>query len=251
MLKRLSEVNRGTREQAVQLMLYARDISLSHKRTKEEGEMRNSLSRYVGKNLVERLIESRKGVFPENERKEVTVLFADIRSFTTFSERMEAEEVVSMLNRFFGVMVDIIFKNNGILDKFVGDLFMAVFGLIPSENSSPYDAIRASMEMQDAMEELMKERARQGKEPFGIGIGINTGSVIVGNVGSENRMDYTVIGDSVNVAEGLEQMAGGGEIIIGEQTHNQTRGHFRTQKKGETYVRNKTIPVTCYEVLVS
>ncbi len=246
--KRLQKVNRELKKQSVQLMLYARDISLSHKKTKEEEELRYTLSRYVGDNLVEKLINSKNGVFLDNERKEVTILFADIRSFTTIAERMEAEEVVSMLNQFFGVMVDIIFRNNGTLDKFIGDELMAVFGLIPAENSASHDAIQAAIEMQYATEDLMKARAKQGKEAFEIGIGVNTGSAIVGNVGSENRMDYTVVGDSVNVAARLEQVVKGGEIFIGDQTYRQTQGHFRIQKKGGISVKNKTEPIMCYEV---
>ena len=113
----------------------------------------------------------------------------------------------------------------------------------------PHDAIKAATEMQYATEDLMKERAKQDKETFEIGIGINTGSTIVGNVGSENRMDYTVIGDTVNVAARLEQIAKGGEIIIGEQTYRQTQGRFHIQKKGKLRVKNKTEPVMCYEVL--
>ena len=249
MLERLNEANRDIKEQGIQLMRYARDLSQSYKRTREEEELRNRLSRYVGEHLVEKLIHSEDGVFLENERKEITILFADIRSFTTITERMAAEDVVSMLNQFFGAMVDIIFRNIGILDKFVGDELMAVFGLIPSENSAPHDAIKAAIELQDATEELMKVRAKQDKETFEIGIGINTGSAIVGNVGSENRMDFTVIGDSVNVAARIQQIAKGGEIIIGEETYRQIQGHFRMEKKLKLKVKNETEPVICYKVL--
>jgi len=247
--KKVNEVNRDIKEQTIQLMIYARDLSISYRKMKEEQELRYRLGRYVGEDLVEKLINSKDGMFLENERKDVTILFADIRSFSILAERMSAEDVVSMLNQFFSIMVDIIFRNNGILDKFVGDQLMAVFALIPSENTHAYDAVRTAVEMLDATEDLMRIRAKQDQETFMIGIGINTGSGIVGNVGSENRMDYTVIGDSVNVAARLEQMAGGGEIIIGEQTYRQTQGLFRMRKKGEIYVKNKTEPVICYEVL--
>ena len=239
-LTELYDVRKEIKEQSVQLMVYSKDLSLSYQRIKEEEKLRDMLGRYVGDDLVKKLADSKSEVFLQNERMEVTILFADIRSFSTFSERMEAEEVVSMLNRFFSIMADIIFRNNGILDKFVGDQIMAVFGLVPSENSGPYGAIHAAIEMQDAIQE---------KETFEIGIGINTGSVIVGNVGSENRMDYTVIGDSVNVAARLEQMAKGGEIIIGEKTYSQTQKLFRIQDKNEIYVKNKIEPVICYKVL--
>jgi len=249
MLSKLRRTDREIKEQSVQLMTYARDLSASYKKVREEEELRSRLGRYVGKNLVDKLINSKKGVFPENERKETTVLFADIRSFTTLVERMVAEDVVSMLNEFFGIMVDIVFQNNGILDKFLGDQLMAVFGLIPGENRGPYNAVRAAIEMQDATKDLMEARGKQGKETFEIGIGINTGSSIVGNVGAENRMDYTVIGDSVNVAARLQQMGKGGEIIIGEQTYHQAQSHFRMQKKGTIKIKNKKQPVVCYNVL--
>ena len=247
-VSKLQDTQSDIKEQSIQLMIYARDISQSYIRTKEE-ELRNRLSRYVGEHLVEKLISSKNGVFIENERREVTILFADIRSFTTITERMEAEDVVSMLNQFFGTMVDIIFKNNGILDKFVGDELMAIFGLIPSDNSASHDAIKAAIEMQDATEELMKVRATEDKETFEIGSGINTGSAIVGNLGSENRMDYTAVGDTVNVAARLQQTAKGGEIIIGEETYDQTQSRFRMQKKGKLRVKNKTEPVMCYNIL--
>lgn len=126
---------------------------------------------------------------------------------------------------------------------------MAVFGPLPSENKAAYDAVKAAIEMQDAIEALMKVRGKQDKVTFEIGIGINTGSSIVGNVGAETRMDYTVIGDSVNVAARLQQMAGGGEIIIGELTYSTSKDHFSLQKRGEVRVKNKIEPVMCYEVL--
>jgi len=248
MFTKLNEANRDIKNQSIQLMIYAKDISLAHKRTKQEEELRNRLSRYVGENLVEKVIHSKNGVLLENERKEITILFADIRSFTAIAERLEAEEVVSMLNQFFDIMVGIIFKNNGVLDKFVGDQLMAIFGLIPSKNNNSYNAIHAAIEMQHATKELMKVRAKEDKDTFEIGIGINTGSAIVGNLGSENRMDYTAIGNSVNVAAKLQQIARGGKIIIGEQTYRQSQGNFHIEKKVKLRLKNKTEPVICYEV---
>ena len=166
MFTRLKEANRDIKNQSIQLMIYAKDISLAHKKTKQEEELRNRLSRYVGENLVEKMVHSKNGVLLENERKEITILFADIRSFTAIAERLEAEEVVSMLNQFFDIMVGIIFKHNGILDKFVGDQLMAIFGLIPSKSNNSYNAIHAAIEMQHATKELMKERVKDNKDTF-------------------------------------------------------------------------------------
>ena len=128
-------------------------------------------------------------------------------------------------------------------------LMYLVFGLLSKDNNAPREAIKAAMEMQDATEDLMNIRSEQDKETFEIGVGINTGSAIVGNVGSDNRMDYTVIGDTVNVAGRLQQMAKGGEIIIGELTYSKTQGLFTIQKRGEVRVKNKIDPVMCYGVL--
>jgi class 3 adenylate cyclase len=249
LLNKLEKMSRKNQEQATQLMVYSRDLALSYQKTKQEEDLRNRLSRYVGNNLVEKLINSRSGALVETERREVTVLFCDIRSFTTIAERMSAEDVVLMLNQYFSVMVDIIFKNNGLLDKFVGDQLIAVFGLVEAMGNAPENAIRAAIEMQEATEQIMNERKKSNLECFEIGIGINTGKAIIGNIGSSNRLDYTVIGDCVNVAARLEQMAKGGEIIIGEQTFLQNTGYFDIESRGEVYVKNKKEPVVCYNVL--
>jgi len=249
LIKRLNTLNREIKEQSVQLMTYGRDLSLSYQKIKEQDELRNKLIRYVGNNVVEKLVSSKNAMFLESERKHTTVLFADIRSFSAFSERVDAEEVVATLNQFFRIMVQIIFTHNGILDKFIGDELMAVFGVISSHDGGAADAVKAGLEMQAAVDELMAARQREGKVTYGIGVGINTGQTIVGSVGCDERMDYTVIGDSVNMAARLEQMAREGEIIIGEETYLRTRGCFRTEKKGNILIKNRVEPIVCYSVL--
>jgi adenylate cyclase len=249
-IKELSESYTHVREQSALLLRYAKELSESYKKTKDEEELRDKLSRYVGKGLVDKLIESRGQHFFESERREVTVVFADIRSFTSLSEKLPAEEVLSMLNEYFGAMVDIIFKHDGVLDKFVGDQLMAVFGILPSQGGPPCEeAIKAAIDMQDATRNLMALRSHRGKATFEIGIGINTGEAILGSVGSRNRIDYTVIGDCVNVAGRLQQLAKGQEIIIGERTFSKTDGRFRTKKRGSARLKNRAEPVKCYEVL--
>src|SRR6056297_1744925 len=249
MMQELEKMKRKNQEQATQLMIYSRDLALSYQKTKQEEALRNRLSRYVGNNLVEKLINLKDGVLLETERREVTVLFADIRSFTAIAERMTAEEVVRMLNQYFSVMVDIVFKNNGLLDKFVGDQLIAVFGLMESDANPPENAIRTALEMQQATRALMARRAREDQEAFDVGIGINTGVAIIGNIGSSNRMDYTVIGDCVNVAARLEEMANGGEILIGESTFQKSACDFNFECRGDIYVKNKQDPVVCYNIL--
>lgn len=247
-VKRLREANKNVKEQSMQLLVYARDLSLSYEKIKKEEELRARLSRYVEKSLVEKLINSESSVLIDNERRDVTVLFADIRSFTTLAERLPAEDVVALLNQFFEIMVDIVFKYNGVLDKYVGDQLMAVFGLIAAEKNAPANAVAAAIEMQNATVELMRQRDRQNLTVFEIGIGINSGGAIVGNVGSRNRMDYTVIGDCVNVAARLEEMAKGGEIIAGEETYGRVKDQFRFSQQGQARLKNKSEPVAYYRV---
>jgi len=248
-ISKLEHANKHLKEQSVLLMTYARDLSVSYKKAKSEEELRNRLSQYVASHLVDRLIDAGDGMLFENEIKEVTILFADIRSFTTITEGMQPEAVVSMLNQFFSTMVDIVFQNNGILDKFVGDQLMAVFGAISSDRTASVGAVQAALEMQSALEDMMKLRAQKKKKIFTVGVGINTGNAIICNVGSENRMDYTVIGNCVNIAAGLEDNAKGGEIIIGEKTYHQTQHQFSMQPKDDAYIKNKIEPVKCYRVL--
>ena len=248
-LRKLENENREIKEQSVQLMIYARDLTQSYKRTKVEEALRDRLSRYVGENLVEKLMNSKDGVFFENERQEVTVFFADIRSFTSLAERMDAEHVVAMLNEFFTVMVDIIFAHNGVLDKFAGDQIMAVFGILKSEENAAIAAVATAVEMQRATEELMERWQAEGRETFQIGIGINSGTAIIGNVGSVKRMDFTVIGDCVNVASRFEKESEGGEIVVGELTYRHSSDRFLFESRGSIAIRNKSLPVDCYSVL--
>ena len=151
-----------------------------------------------------------------------------------------------MLNEYFDGMVEIIFRHQGVLDKFVGDELMAVFGLLGQAERGPENAIAAAREMQSHLNLLMAERQMLGKPVFGVGIGINSGPVVVGNVGSQNRMDYTVIGDAVNVASRLQQMAEGGTVLIGEATRCRLPPHLHVVERGEVKVRNRVDPVQCY-----
>lgn len=250
MMNVLTEAQHNIRNQSVQLMRYANDLSKSYRRIREEEELKEQLSKYVGENVVGLLLESQGGVLTQNERREVTVLFADIRAFSTIAEKMAAHAVINMLNEFFSIMVEIIFRNNGVLDKFIGDQIMAVFGLIPSTNGMPhYNAINTALELQNATETLMKKRGQEDKETFEIGIGVNTGDAVIGNVGSENRKNYTVIGDSVNVAGRLQQLAEGGEIIIGEKTYDLTKDQFNYLEMNPIKVKNRIKPVTCYKLI--
>ncbi len=251
MLAEVGKSNRNYQEVTTKLMLYARDIEEYQKKIREESLIRQRLSRYVGNDLVDQIISSNEDVLLQNRKQETTVLFADIRSFTTISEHMPPERVIEILNEYFDSMVDIIFEHYGILDKFVGDELMAVFGLVgPDEDERKHaeHAVNAAITMQKRIKTLMFDFAEKGFPVFEVGIGINTGETVVGNVGSKNRMDYTVIGDTVNVAARLECLAQGNEIIIGEETRNQCEC-INTTSRGEIKVKNRARAVKCFQVI--
>lgn len=244
----IADTTKANKEQTVQLMIYARDLAESFEKIKAQEELRNKLSRYVGENLVEKL---QNDLVFENEKTKLTILFLDIRSFTAISEQITAEEIVTMLNEYFDTVVDVILDNNGHLDKFIGDEIMAVFGVLPSQNHAAKDAVSAALEMQKKTREFIKIRSDLGKQVFQVGIGINTGEVIVGNVGSKNRIDYTVIGDVVNTASRIQNLARGGEIVIGEETYRHIKKDFEFEKRGPFTLKNKSDPINVYQVIRS
>jgi len=240
---------RNFQEMTTKMMLYSRDIEKYQKRLREEGLSRHRLSRYVGQDLVNKIVNSNEDTPLQNKRQMATILFADIRSFTTISEHLEPEVLISMLNEYFDAMVKIIFKHYGVLDKFVGDELMATFGILDSVENGPVNSLKAAIEMQNKMKSLMDAFRKKGYPVFEVGIGINCGDVVMGNLGSKNRMDYTVIGDTVNVAARLEQMAEGRSIIVGEAVHERCSHLIAMQPKGEVKVKNRSQPVKCYQVI--
>ncbi len=242
---------RNFREVTDRMLAYTNELDACKQKLKEESVLRNYISRYVGKDVVDQMILSQEEDPLANERCEATLLFADIRSFTTISERMNPEEIISMLNEYFDAMVDIIFKHGGILDKFVGDELMAVFRQKQDKSKGPLNAVAAAVDMRTKVRDLMQDRNASGKQVFEVGIGINTGQVVMGNVGAKNRLDYTVIGDTVNVAARLEQMAEGQEIVVSEDTWQYCKDHVPMREKGEITVKNRVLPVKCYEVLIN
>lgn len=251
--KLAAEVDKGKRnfsELVSRVRQHSAKMEALKEKLKREGVLRAYLARYVGNDVIEQMILSQQEDPLKNERCEATLLFADIRSFTTLSEGMSPEDIIAMLNEYFDAMVGIIFKHGGILDKFVGDELMAVFSPQADKTAAPLAAVRTAVEMQQYIGKLMQDRNTRGLPVFQVGIGINTGSVVVGNVGAQNRMDYTVIGDTVNVAARLEQMADGQEVIVGEQTHAYTRHAVLMREKGSIKVKNRDEPVKCYEVVI-
>jgi len=167
---------------------------------------KHQFERYVSRQVADAILSHPDRDFWQGERRRATILFADIRGFTTLSEKLEPEEVVRRLNEYLSVMVDIVFAYDGTLDKFIGDAIMAVFGAPVSMGNDEERAVRAAVAIQDALKRLDEKFSQSGMQGFKIGIGINTGDVVVGNIGSEQRIEYAAIGDHVNLASRLESL---------------------------------------------
>jgi adenylate cyclase len=176
--------------------------------------LQDSFGRYVSPEIAEMIFQSSTGPWLEAMRREVTVLFVDIRGYTQYSERTPPGVVIEMLNQFFGVATEAIIKHGGFINKFLGDAIMALFGAPAPQADHAYRAARAALDIQAGIEKFNQGQLQQGKDAIVVGIGINRGEVVAGTVGSAARMEYTVIGDAVNVASRLTGAAKAGEILI-------------------------------------
>jgi adenylate cyclase len=199
--------------------------------------------------LVEQLVAGNLHLEKGGELREVTVLISDIRGFTSMSEKKEPAEIVHMLNDYFEVMVDILFRAQGTLDKYVGDEIMALFGAPVDMPDAPLAAVRCAIEMQRALKEFNRTRTAEGLEPIKIGIGINTGRVITGAIGSSRTLQYTAIGDPVNTASRLCSVAKAGEIILSENTMRRVAEHIDSVHLPAVKVKGKENELQIYNVL--
>ncbi|MBI5186362.1 MAG: zinc-ribbon domain-containing protein [Nitrospinae bacterium] len=214
----------------------------------KETKARANLQRYLSPNLVEDILKKKESLVLGGEKIEVSVLFSDICGFTSMSEKMQPEDIVAMLNEYFTIMTKIIFKRHGTLDKFVGDAIMAIFGAPIFHPQSPMNAVRAAFEMQAALRELNKKWSVEGKTTFNMRIGVNTGVVVAGNIGAEDRMDYTVIGDNVNLASRLESNAQPGKVLISQSTYEKVKDGVAVKKLEPIKVKGKSDLIHVYEV---
>jgi len=216
----------------------------------KEKRLKSTMARYMTKELAEKLLEAGDAMLG-GQAQVATVLFSDIRSFTAISERVGAQETVSMLNEYFTVMVDIIFNYGGILDKYIGDAIMAVFGVPFMTGEDADHAVMAGIDMLRALRDFNRERAKIGKSPINIGVGINTDEIVAGNIGSMKRMDYTVIGDGVNLASRLEgaNKYYGTSLLISEFTFQNLKGKYMYREVDRLRVKGKAQPVSMYEIL--
>ncbi len=216
------------------------------KKIEREAGQRAQFQRLLSPNLVDQIVRGALQLDQGGTKREVTMLFADIRGFTDMSERHPPEEMVKTLNDYFEVMVDVLFAHGGTLDKYVGDEIIGLFGAPVQLPDAADRAIRCGLEMQRALAEFNRVRQSAGLEPIHIGVGINTGPVIAGAIGSSRTLQYTVIGDAVNVAARLCSVAKAGEVIVSEFTMSNTKSSVNVEKRPAVQVKGKSASLQIY-----
>jgi adenylate cyclase len=213
----------------------------------QKARIQRAFGRYASDYVLNQLLESPEGTELRGAEREVTVLFADIRRFTRLSEGMKARDVVSLLNEIFQIASDRILAHGGTLDKFIGDSVMAYFGAPVPDPDHPSAAVRAAVDIQHALAER-NARLGPGAQVAEMGVGIHTGAVVVGTIGSDRRTDFTAIGDAVNVAHRLEKLAQPGEILVSEAVQRRVRTEVKLRFEGERQLSGRVEPVHVYSV---
>lgn len=215
----------------------------------EREKLKGALGKFVNPEIAEKAMKGE--IKLGGERKTATIFFSDIRSFTAISEKLEPEEVVEFLNEYMTIMVRIIGEHQGIVDKFIGDAIMAVWGVPESKGNDALNAVTATIEMRRALLEFNKGRGSAKKPFIKIGCGLNTGAVLAGQIGSDDRLDYTVIGDAVNLASRVESLNKpfGTDVLISEDTYQIVKGDFDCEPMQKIKVKGKSEPQQIYAVL--
>lgn len=220
----------------------------AHKRLAREEVARANYSRFMPEYVVKQLLDNPASFRLGGVNQKITVLFADIRGFTALSENANPEKVVSLLNRFFSTMTDVIFEHGGTLDKYIGDGLMAIFGAPTASEEDALNAVKAAVTMQKRLCTLNDELRAEGYGQISMGIGLHTGEATIGYIGSDKRSEYTAIGDTVNLASRLESNAAGGEILMSDATAEASGNRVPVTAREPLTVKNRTQPVNVLEV---
>ena len=218
---------------------------------RERKKIKGAFSYYVSSAVVNEMLKSPEKLKLGGDKKELSVLFSDIRGFTTISEGLTPEALVHLLNEYLTVMTDIVFKYDGTLDKYIGDALMAVYGAPLEQPDHPQKACASALDMMEGLKNLNEKWIQEGKKPLDIGIGINTGMMMVGNMGSDQRFDYTVMGDAVNLSSRLEgaNKAYKTNILISDTTYNIVKDEFVCMELDSVRVKGKTLPVNIFQLV--
>ena len=206
-------------------------------------KVKSTFKKYVSKNIVDKLLESEDSLNLGGTESDITILFSDIRGFTSMSEKLNPSEIVRLLNKYFQSMIDVVFKYNGTLDKIVGDELMVLYGVPLKNEKDTENAVNTAIEMFKKLDQFNKEITKNGFEPFQIGIGINKGKAVSGNIGSEQQMNYTVIGDTINLGARLCSHAKSGQILISNSVKDHISKIHDFKKIPSIAVKGKSKPI--------
>jgi len=217
-------------------------------RIRREAVVLSNFQRYFAPDLAQQIAAQEAAVVPGGEKRRVVILFSDIRGFTALSERMSPDETASLLNEYFTEMVQVVFEHGGTLDKFIGDAVMALWGAPFAHGDDAERAVEAAVAMQRVLAELNRAWQRQGRPPLSIGIGLNVGEVFAGNIGSDRRLEYTVIGDAVNTAARLCSQAGPGEVLATEPVLAALSAARPAEALAPLVLKGKAAPVPVYRL---
>jgi adenylate cyclase len=222
-----------------------------YKKLETESLIRDHLKRFCSPNIAEKIIAERgNGDFHlQSQKTNLTVLFADIRGFTPLSETLAPLAVAQLLNNYFSEMCAIVFANGGTLDKFIGDCMMVLFNAPVSVKDHEYMAVKTALEMKTRLRKMLPELVAKGIPEFQVGIGINTGDAVVGSIGTTSRMEYTAIGDTVNISSRVCGIAKPNQILITEAVYEKVKDRFRTASMGATQLKGKSRMVLVHEVV--
>ncbi|PYP91882.1 MAG: hypothetical protein DMG65_06165 [Candidatus Angelobacter sp. Gp1-AA117] len=223
------------------------DNAMSHQKIAQQALQRSALERFLSPEVAE-MVVANPDIRLGGVNQKVTVMFADIRGFTPMSEKLEPEQVVEVLNEYFTRVTDVIFDYGGTLDKYIGDAVMAVFGAPISKGNDAANAVNAAIQIQRLLIELNRDAATRRWPELRVGIGINTGIVTAGNIGSPRRIDYTVIGDTVNTASRLMSNAAGSQILISQSTAGEVGSGFNMKPLPPLLVKGRSEPVKVFDV---
>jgi class 3 adenylate cyclase len=223
-------------------------IKVSQERLRLMNFVRDTFGRYVSKEVVDQILESPEGRKIGGRKATVTVLFSDLRGFTGLSETQDPETMVQLLNRYLERMSEIILKYDGIIDEFIGDGILAIFGVPESRRDDPERAVACALAMQNALNQLNPDIVSQGYPELEMGIGINTGEVIVGNIGSEMRLKYGIVGSAVNIASRIESNTVGGQVMIGASTYRQVQALVKAEAPQTVMMKGLKQPLVMYSI---
>lgn len=223
-------------------------VSQYLKERRERGRVTGIFGRYVSKAVVQEILSSKEEIKVGGVRKDITLVFVDIRGFTPLSEKMEPEDIIRILNEYLDLCSRAVFTQEGTIDKFIGDGVMSIFGAPIEQEDHPERAVRASLQMQRESGKLAERLLERYGRSVSFGVGINSGPAVVGNIGSHERLDYTAIGDTVNLAARLESNAKPGQILISKETYERVKEKFRVVALDPIKVKGKENPVEVFQV---